>query len=139
MNPTIAPIALAAVLALAATGAPAQDQGEHEFLNSCASCHGTSAKGDGPLAEYLSVKLPDLTQLQKNNGGVFPVTRVYQVIEGADATGPHGTREMPAWGQRYREKGAAAANTDLVGNEPEVYARFRILALIEYLASIQEQ
>jgi len=29
----------------------------------CASCHGTEGKGDGPAAETLQPKPPDLTQL----------------------------------------------------------------------------
>jgi hypothetical protein len=59
-------------------------------------------KGGGPMAGFLTGTLPDLTQLQKDNGGVFPVTRVYGVIDGSTELGPHGTREMPAWGNRYK-------------------------------------
>ena len=53
-------------------------------------------------------------------------------------TGPHGTGEMPVWGNRYRTRGAAVANPDFDTNEAEIFARFRILALTEYLAGIQQ-
>ena len=45
--------------------------GKFEYMNSCAGCHGIDGNGKGPLADLLSVAPSDLTQLQKNNGGVF--------------------------------------------------------------------
>ena len=35
----------------------------------CASCHGTDAKGDGPMAKSLKVKPADLTRIAARNGG----------------------------------------------------------------------
>lgn len=117
----------------------AQSIGQLEFMNSCAQCHGASGMGDGPLAGYLNTGLPDLTLLQTNNGGVFPVTSVYRIIDGTDTSGAHGSSDMPAWGQRFRVTGEAVANTDFAPlEEAQTYARFRILALIEYLAAIQQ-
>jgi mono/diheme cytochrome c family protein len=29
--------------------------GEFEYRNSCAVCHGVEGRGDGPLAEYMTV------------------------------------------------------------------------------------
>ena len=62
-------LALAAWLALPAA-AFAEDAtsfgieaGHDEFMISCSSCHGTSAKGDGPVAEVLTVKPADLTRI----------------------------------------------------------------------------
>lgn len=133
--------ALAIGLALVANPAHAADPstfGEMEYTNSCAQCHGTSGKGDGPMAGYLEGSLPDLTQLQKNNGGVFPLTQVYKMIDGSGTMGPHGTREMPAWGNRYTIDAEDQLAFDL-GVSRETYVRTRILALIEHLASLQEQ
>ena len=110
------------------------DLGQFEYTNSCAACHGVDGKGEGSIAPYLNVAIPDLTMLQKNNGGVFPVTTIFETIEGGPALGPHGTRDMPAWGQRFRVR--AASDPDFV-QAPE-YVRLRILALIEYLSTIQE-
>ena len=99
-----------------------------EFARSCAVCHGSDAKGNGPYTPYLKMTPPDLTVLAKKNGGVFPTERV------------HGSREMPVWGSRY-----SAAMDELkryvgadVPADPEVYIRARILMLVDYLHRIQQ-
>ena len=133
-------VAFACIGACLPLAAQAQAIGQDEYMNSCAACHGASGMGDGPLAGHLNTTIPDLTMLQSRSGGVFPVTAVYRIIDGTDTSGAHGSSDMPAWGQRYRAAGAAVANTDLMPMaEAETYARFRILAVIEYLASIQQQ
>lgn len=126
----------AALLAPVAGGA--QSLGEAEYMNSCAQCHGAGGKGDGVIAGYLTSPPPDLTVLQQNNDGVFPVSDVYSLIEGTAAEGVHGTSDMPAWGQRYLRRGREMQNPDAIGDQAGVFARARILALIEHLASIQE-
>ena len=108
--------------------------GQREFESNCASCHGMSGRGDGPLVGFLSKSAPDLTQLAKNNSGVFPIARLYEVIEGG-AVPAHGTRDMPVWGQDYRIQ-AATYFMD-TPYDPEFYVRSRILALVEYLSRIQ--
>jgi mono/diheme cytochrome c family protein len=112
--------------------------GEFEYLNSCVACHGASGKGDGPVTDFLSgATVPDLTVLQSNNGGVFPVTAVYETINGAEAASAHGTRDMPIWGDRFRERAEGDSDPYFLGSSAQGYANTRILALIEYLASIQ--
>ena len=55
---------IAGVLALALPfAAPADEAGKIEYMNHCAACHGESAVGDGPLAELMTVPVPDLTQV----------------------------------------------------------------------------
>ncbi len=131
-------LAIGAVAILSGQTASAQSVGEAEFLNSCAACHGADGKGAGPMVGYLTGSMPDLAQLSANNGGVFPVTKVYSTIDGTMTSGPHGSREMPVWGQRYQVRGEQGANPDFQASESEVFVKFRILALTEYLASIQE-
>lgn len=128
-----------AAVALCGQNAVAEDMsfGQFEYMNSCAQCHGVDGKGGGPMASYLSSGLPDLSQIQKNNGGVFPLTEVYNLIDGNSAMGPHGTREMPAWGNRYMVEAEGQLEFDLSVSR-ETYVRTRILALIEHLASLQE-
>ncbi len=114
--------------------------GEFEYRNSCVPCHGGSGKGDGPVTDFLSgAAPPDLTVLQKNNGGVFPVASVYTMIEGSDVASVHGTRDMPIWGNRFRGRITEANDPGFSAAETETYARARVLALVDYLASIQQE
>jgi len=110
--------------------------GQREFESNCTSCHGMSGRGGGPLVGFLTKSPPDLTQLAKANGGVFPIARAYEVIEGG-AVAAHGTREMPVWGQDYRVQ-AATYFMDMP-YDPEFYVRSRILALVEYLSRLQSR
>ena len=66
------------------------DFGKREFDANCASCHGISGKGNGPLAAVLTTRPTDLTQLAKRNDGVLPMARLYEVIDGANVP-LHGT------------------------------------------------
>ena len=109
------------------------DLGKREYNSKCAVCHAESGKGGGPYVEVLKRSPPDLTMMAKNNGGMFPVNRAYEVIEGAGVG--HGTRDMPIWGQDYRV-GAAAYYVDVPYNA-EAFVRTRILALVEYLNRLQ--
>ncbi|NNF25556.1 MAG: cytochrome c [Rhodobacteraceae bacterium] len=131
MKSTIISIA-AAVFAFAVPAA-AQDAGEGEYLSACASCHGVSAMGDGPMAEFMSVKTPGLTGLSAANDGDFPMLDVIHMIDGRSGIGGHG-REMPIWGARFK-----ADNIEYAGvYGAEVIARGRVLALAEYIESIQK-
>jgi mono/diheme cytochrome c family protein len=71
------------------------DIGKSEFQSSCASCHGTDAKGKGPISDQLKIPPSDLTMLAKNNNGVFPTNAVYETVYGLKTVRAHGTRDMP--------------------------------------------
>ncbi len=129
--------ALALVLPVMA-GAQDYSFGQAEYMNSCAQCHGPAGKGDGPIAGFLEQSLPDLTQFQKNNDGVFPVSSLYALIDGTETSGIHGTRDMPAWGMRYSMDAPEMLGWDYSDADEQAFVRTRILALIEYLAAIQE-
>ena len=120
--------------------ASAQDYnfGQAEYMNSCAQCHGPGGKGDGVIAGMLNSTVPDLTQLQKDNGGVFPVSALYALIDGTEASGIHGNRDMPAWGMRYSSDAPDMLGWDYSKSDEQTFVRARILGLIEYLATIQE-
>jgi len=134
-----AAFALGCGMASTAT-AEAPDIGKMEFRAKCVVCHGESGKGDGSVLDLLKVAPANLTVLSKNNGGVFPFERVYSVIDGREAIKAHGDRDMPIWGGRYKtENTAAAAYYMDVPYDMEMYARARILALIDYLNRIQEK
>jgi mono/diheme cytochrome c family protein len=107
----------------------ARTDGRSLFLEHCASCHGATARGDGPVASSLRDFPGDLTQFAKRNGGVFPSAKVLRIIEGRDV-GAHGSGEMPIWGHVFRT--TPSETTD--GSATE-----RIEAIVRYLESIQER
>jgi hypothetical protein len=109
--------------ALAANG----DRAKSDYQSFCAACHGTDAKGSGPVSQALKTPPADLTVLAKNNSGVFPFERVYQAIDGRNSSiTSHGPREMPVWGYRF-------------GPTHAYRLKNRVLAVIDYLKSLQEK
>jgi len=108
--------------------------GRHLFEKFCITCHGQGAKGDGLLADSLSPKPADLTQLARRHGGTFPFWDAYRVIDGREQMKAHGTREMPVFGIWFR------IPDDEVSIESEWadQVRGRIWQLLSYLETIQE-
>lgn len=110
-----------------------------EFRNSCVACHGAEGKGDGPMAVLLTVKPSDLTTLAEKNGGKFPFDYVLRIIDGRSAIGPHGTRDMPIWGDRYlRDFPTAYMQEPYRTHTAEPLVRARILELTYYIQLIQQ-
>jgi mono/diheme cytochrome c family protein len=111
-----------------ATDTALVNQGSDVFITYCASCHGTSGRGDGPAAQELRRLPADLTQVAKRNGNVFDDARIHTIVDGRTVKA-HGTMEMPVWGDafRFREGLTDAA------------IKARIDALVRYLESIQER
>jgi len=128
------PLVMALALPAVALAQAKVDFGKGEFDANCAACHGVTGKGGGPIADLLKRSPTDLTTLQKRNGGIFPMARVYETIEGVGVA-EHGTRDMPIWGREYSVK-AAEYYMDMPYNQ-EAYVRARILALAEYLSRLQ--
>lgn len=84
------------------TRAPvASVSGETLYLQLCASCHGPTGLGDGPVASSLKVKVPDLTRIAWRDGGEFPREDVKRSIDGRIERMAHGPRDMPVWGIRF--------------------------------------
>ncbi len=101
-------------------------EGPDLFRAYCAPCHGIDAKGTGPVASALKVKVPDLTLLDANNRGQFPAARVRKVIMGDDVVASHGSREMPIWGPVFHQ---VERDVD--------YGNVRLENLVKYLETIQ--
>jgi hypothetical protein len=108
--------------------------GQREFRHACAVCHGLGGKGESVMTtlNLLTVRPTDLTQLSKKHQGQFPFWQVYRIIDGREEVKGHGTRDMPIWGEVFRQP---------EGGKPvdETHAIGRILALVYYLQSIQEK
>jgi mono/diheme cytochrome c family protein len=109
---------------LPSTGA--HDEGSRLFRTYCATCHGATGRGNGPLADQLRRMPPDLTQFTRRNGGTFPGERVHRIVDGRDVPS-HGDREMPVWGDIFKLGSSSAA------------VKARIDAIVRYLAGIQER
>ncbi len=98
----------------------------------CASCHGPTGMGDGPLAAKLMVLMQDLKTIQIRNGGVFPRKALETVVEGGTVRAVHGTPDMPVWGWAFYVQERQMGEED-----PQRFANARISALIDYLETIQ--
>lgn len=104
--------------------------GAQLFQRYCASCHGKTAEGDGPVARTFRMEVPDLTRIAKRRGGEFPRDLVRRVIDGTDVKAPHGSREMPVWGQDFW----VAQGAD---DKARQQTSLLIYRLVEYLALLQ--
>jgi mono/diheme cytochrome c family protein len=130
-------VGAAGIFGLSFSSAQAQDMslGQQLYGDACAVCHGTDAKGGGEFADQLVVSPPDLTKLVKNNpGDVYPFVKVYQMIDGRSGLRAHGSGDMPIWGNVFSRDATG-------GTQPfsaELLARARMVALVEYIESIQE-
>jgi hypothetical protein len=142
------------IISLNAAGWAEDDAVKAEYLSNCATCHGIDGKGKGPRSSKLRSKpAADLTLLSKRNNGVFPLSAVYESIDGRNMTGSHGIREMPIWGCRHTPSPLSPPRTakrkvykletyeshlDLSCDPEDVIAN-RILSVVEYLRRIQEK
>ncbi|MGB4912332.1 MAG: cytochrome c [Candidatus Dechloromonas phosphoritropha] len=125
---------IAATGMMTAVPADKVDLGKREYDSNCIACHGKDLKG-GTYVDFLKVTPPDLTQLSRKNGGVFPLEHVYAVIDGRQEVKVHGPRDMPIWGRDYQIK-TGEHYVDM-NHDPEVFVRGRIFALIDYLNRMQ--
>ena len=108
----------------------AEPAGKRLYLRYCASCHGATGKGDGAVAPALTRPATDLTRLKADAGGKFPFEDVMRAIDGRRAIVAHGTREMPVWGQHFKEV--------LAGRQRERTAVYATRDLAEYIATLQQ-
>ncbi len=106
------------------------ERGAELYGRYCASCHGPEGRGDGPVAGALRTPPPDLTRIAARRDGGFPAGEIARWIDGRFEPGPHGSREMPVWGERFAERIPEPG----VGEE---IARGKIGSLVAYLQSIQ--
>ena len=100
--------------------------GRSTFALYCASCHGTSATGDGPLASAMKKRPADLTQIAKRNGGTFPSDLVARTIDGRSPAKGHGGGDMPVWGDAFAKSTRDTATVEQ-----------KIQRIVRYLESMQ--
>jgi len=107
--------------------------GQYEYMNHCAACHGEGADGKGPLVTFFKEPVPDLTVLALNNDGVFPFLETMLIVDGRSGLRGHGGT-MPVWGDTFEAE--AVEQAGVYG--AETIARGRLLSLVEYLATVQQ-
>lgn len=124
-----------AVLCLLAAPAFAQDAdiGRSHYFTHCATCHGLEGSGDGPMAGILTIPPTDLTELSIQNGGVFPMIRVVERIDGRDPLVAHGS-PMPVYGDYFESSFdvpiKAPSGQPILTSQP-------VIDLVAYLREIQ--
>jgi mono/diheme cytochrome c family protein len=113
------------------TGVPrgTAGSGKQTYMQYCAACHGTDARGNGPAAIVLKTSPPDLTTLAKRHGGKFPYDYVFDVLRFGTRFVSHGSSDMPIWGPIFGS----------MENYDEAAVRKRVKDLSDYLASIQQK
>ena len=125
------------ILALTLAGGPAAAQdavaGADLYVRYCAACHGMEARGDGEMAAILTILPADLTQISASNGGVFPIARVAQQIDGRDPMLAHGG-VMPLFGEFFEGQDTAIRSE---AGQPILTSR-PMADLIAFLEAIQE-
>jgi mono/diheme cytochrome c family protein len=96
----------------------------------CSTCHGREGQGDGPMADQLRYRPPDLTLLAQRNNGKYPADDVFRMIDGRKPLKGHGGPDMPIWGDAFKN---AREGFD------EASVKDKIQAIVDYLAGIQSR
>ena len=88
-------------------------------------------KGDGPVSRDLKVKVSDLTLLRSKNKGTYPLDRVMSSIDGSRSVRAHGTRNMPVWGEVFRQEHEKEKYTELT-------SLLKAKLIAEYVGTLQK-
>jgi len=121
-------LAPGAAAAQSAEPQPQSVPGSEVYRTYCASCHGTTALGDGTLASAMTRKPANLTEIARRNGGVYPSELVFKVIDGREKVRGHGGADMPVWGDAFKRSRDG-------GDEDRIKAVIK--SLVDYLETIQ--
>jgi mono/diheme cytochrome c family protein len=105
--------------------------GKDLYVRFCASCHGESGRGDGPVATSFKVEVPDLTLIARRARGSYPRDRIEKIIDGRHMLGAHGSRTMPVWGKDF-------TRLEIGNPDAERSTRVIILRLADYVWLLQK-
>ncbi len=108
-------------------------KGKVTFRIYCSNCHGDGGRGDGNLAELLSVPPANLTIIAARNGGRFPTMQVRALVDGRETVRGHGLKEMPVWGDAFQK----SLQPTWTEETDEERAERKIEEVVAYLESIQ--
>jgi mono/diheme cytochrome c family protein len=134
MHPRLCRKLCALMLGFVAYNAFAADEvgrsGKQLYERYCASCHGVTGRGDGPVSSSLRVEVPDLTRHAKRHGDFFDGALVERIIDGRHVIGAHGSRTMPVWGEDL-------SKAQLGDPDAERATRIAITRLADYIWQLQ--
>jgi mono/diheme cytochrome c family protein len=130
-------MALMVAIPFAAAGQTSAALGQADFQDNCASCHGKKGLGDGPLSSWLVKPPADLSTLAQRHGGQFEDALIAELIDGrwSGDGGPHGSRDMPVWGQVFKQRAMMRPGDS--ARTAEWSAQDRIQSLLMYLKTLQ--
>ena len=104
----------------------ADNGGKEMYLKYCAACHATKQGTSGNRSEGS-----DLTLLRSQNKGAYPLDRVMSSIDGSRAVRAHGTRNMPVWGEVFRQEHEKEKYTELT-------SLLKAKVIAEYVDTLQK-
>ena len=113
---------------------PQPVSGQKLFNNYCQTCHGSTGRGDGPLANDLAKRPADLTRIAARNGGIFPMARVMSTIDGYTRRNDLSSI-MPEMGEAFAEGPLVRVDT---GDGIMTPAPESLVALADYLRTLQQ-
>lgn len=99
------------------------------YSHHCAACHGADGSGNGPVANVLRPRPPDLRRLHER----FPLpfdSRLREVIDGRNMPRAHGDSDMPVWGRRLHDDVSPALRRELA-------VLGTLTLIVDFLESIQ--
>jgi mono/diheme cytochrome c family protein len=106
--------------------------GKQMYTTYCAVCHGADGRGGGPAAIALKSVPTNLTELARDNGGKFPETHIYSVLQFGMEEPAHGSKDMPVWGPALRSLDRGSPSTEMLEHQ-------RLANLTNYLKTLQQQ
>lgn len=109
---------------------PESYSGSALFKTYCSSCHGARAEGDGPLADQLRMRPPDLTLMAQRMGTSFTPEKVARIVDGRDPLRGHGGPDMPVWGDAFKSSRDGYSDAAV---------KAKIKALVEFIQEVQKQ
>lgn len=131
-------ILLPLILINSCVNAKNKTSGEILFINLCASCHGVTGIGNGPVASQLNTKPKDLTTLKQKMGDAFDAKVIKDRIDGRTMPRAHGIPEMPVWGEWFAiqsmSKGRLQEDRDGINKDVEK----NLDHLAKYILSLQK-
>jgi mono/diheme cytochrome c family protein len=122
------------ILTLGAFAVPsrAEELGSRLYLRYCSDCHGPIGKGDGIIADLMTPRPIDLTQLAKKAGGKFPFYEVVGKIDGRETIRAHGAPDMPVWGEAFEKEDEGLPNAQAVG-------RSKVILITTHIETLQQK